>query len=124
MVALGTWEIGAPAGWIDALFYFYPIEIFKRLWEFIVEGTDEGSIWLYLYYTLTAALIGFFLGSFVGIICGVALGRNRFLSHMCFIYIRVLNAIPRVVLLAEYLMTLVEKRLAKWRPPTADDWHG
>ena len=105
-VALGSWEIGARTGYIDAFFYSYPTEIFKRLWEFIVEGTDEGSIWLHLYYTLTAALIGFFLGSFVGIICGVALGRNRFLSDIFSVYIKVLNAIPRVVLAPIFILVL------------------
>ena len=97
-ILLGSWEVTARIGWIDTFFYSYPSEIIMRLWEFIWEGSDGVSLWVHLYYTLTAALIGFLLGSLAGIVCGIALGRNRMLSDIFSVYIKVLNAIPRVVL--------------------------
>ena len=106
VVLLGSWEISARKEWIDPFFYSYPSEIFARLWEFILEGSDGISIWVHLYYTLTAALMGFFLGSLIGIVCGIALGRNRMLSDIFSIYIKVLNAIPRVVLAPIFILIL------------------
>jgi NitT/TauT family transport system permease protein len=106
VVLLGSWEISARREWIDPFFYSYPSEILARLWEFILEGSDGVSIWVHLYYTLTAALMGFFLGSLIGIVCGIALGRNRLLSDIFSIYIKVLNAIPRVVLAPIFILIL------------------
>lgn len=103
---LGSWEISARNAWIDPFFYSYPSEILTRLWEFIWEGSDGVSLWVHLYYTLSAALIGFLLGSLAGIICGIALGRNRMLSDIFSIYIKVLNAIPRVVLAPIFILIL------------------
>jgi len=105
-ILMGSWEISARQGWIDPFFYSYPSEIIVRLWDFILEGSDGVSLWVHLYYTLTAALIGFLLGSLAGIVCGIALGRNRMLSDIFSIYIKVLNAIPRVVLAPIFILML------------------
>ena len=105
-ILLGSWEVTARIGWIDTFFYSYPSDIIMRLWEFIWEGSDGVSLWVHLYYTLTAALIGFLLGSLAGIVCGIALGRNRMLSDIFSVYIKVLNAIPRVVLAPIFILIL------------------
>jgi NitT/TauT family transport system permease protein len=105
-ILLGSWEISARFAWIDPFFYSFPSEIIMRMWEFIQEGSDGVSLWIHLYYTLTAALIGFLLGSLAGIVCGIALGRNRMLSDIFSIYIKVLNAIPRVVLAPIFILIL------------------
>jgi NitT/TauT family transport system permease protein len=106
VVLLGSWELAARTERIDAFFYSYPTEILARLWEFIVEGSDGVSLWVHLYYTLSAAFMGFFLGSLIGIFCGIALGRNKMLSDIFSIYIKVLNAIPRVVLAPIFILIL------------------
>lgn len=106
LILLGSWEISARTALIDPFFYSYPSEIFARLWEFVIEGSDGVSIWVHLYYTLSAALIGFLLGSLAGIISGIALGRNKMLSDIFSIYIKVLNAIPRVVLAPIFILIL------------------
>ena len=54
----------------------------------------------------TATFIGFLLGSLAGIVCGIALGRNRMLSDIFSVYIKVLNAIPRVVLAPIFILIL------------------
>ncbi|MDE2446837.1 MAG: ABC transporter permease [Alphaproteobacteria bacterium] len=105
-ILMGSWELSARNTWIDPFFYSYPTEIILRLWEFIWEGSDGVSLWVHLYYTLTAALIGFLLGALAGIVCGIALGRNRMLSDIFSIYIKVLNAIPRVVLAPIFILIL------------------
>lgn len=106
VVLLGSWEWAARSGAIDVFFYSFPSEILSRLWEFVLEGSDGVSLWVHLYYTLSASLMGFFLGSLIGIFCGIALGRNKMLSDVFSIYIKVLNAIPRVVLAPIFILIL------------------
>lgn len=106
IVLLGSWEISARNNWIDPFFYSFPSEIAARLWEFIQEGSDGSSIWVHIGNTLLASLLGFFIGSLIGIVCGIALGRNRFLSDIFSIFIKVLNAIPRVVLAPIFILIL------------------
>ena len=43
-------------------------------------------------------VIGFFIGSLLGVLCGIALGRNKLAGDVFSIYIKIANAIPRVVL--------------------------
>ena len=104
VVLLGSWEVSARNLWIDSFFYSYPSEIFARLLEFIAEGSDGHSIWEHIGSTLWASLLGFFLGSIIGIFCGITLGRNKMLADIFSIYIKVLNAIPRVVLAPIFIL--------------------
>ena len=104
VVLLGSWEISARNNWIDPFFYSYPSEIFARLLEFIVEGSDGHSIWEHVGSTLWASVLGFFLGSAIGIFCGISLGRNKMLADIFSVYIKVLNAIPRVVLAPIFIL--------------------
>ena len=61
-------------------------------------------MWVHIGSTLWASILGFFLGSVIGVFCGIALGRNKMLSDIFSIYIKVLNAIPRVVLAPIFIL--------------------
>ena len=89
---------------IDSFFYSYPSAIAVRLWELVTEGTDEASLWYHLWITMEEAMIGFLFGSVFGVAFGVALGRNRMASDIFSVYIKVLNAIPRVVLAPIFIL--------------------
>jgi NitT/TauT family transport system permease protein len=104
VVGLTAWEIAARTGVIDSFFYSYPTAIFQRLWELIRDGTDEASLWYHLWVTLEESLLGFVFGSIGGIAAGVALGRNRMLADIFSVYIKTLNAIPRVVLAPIFIL--------------------
>ncbi|MDR3494960.1 MAG: ABC transporter permease [Ancalomicrobiaceae bacterium] len=106
VVLLGLWEVAARTGVIDAFFYSYPTAIAARLWELILEGTDEASLWYHLWLTMEEAIIGFVAGSALGILAGVALGRNKLAADICAPYIKTLNAIPRVVLAPIFILLL------------------
>lgn len=103
-VLLGAWEAAARSGVIDAFFYSYPTAIAVRLWELMIEGTDEASLWYHLWVTIEESLIGFVTGSVFGVAFGVALGRNKRASDVLSVYIKVLNAIPRVVLAPIFIL--------------------
>lgn len=101
---LGGWELGAQTGKIDAFFYSSPSAIVMRLYDWITEGTSEGSLWYHLYITMLESLIGFVTGSVGGVVVGIALGRNRMLADIFSVYIKVINSIPRVVLAPIFIM--------------------
>jgi NitT/TauT family transport system permease protein len=101
---LGGWELSAQLGWIDPFFFAMPTTILGRLVEWATEGTSEGPLWYHLFVTMEEALIGFVTGSAAGIVVGVALGRSRLASDVFSIYIKVINAIPRVVLAPIFIM--------------------
>ena len=98
VLVLAGWEISATLHWIDPFFYSKPSLIAKQIYDWSTEGTSQGPLWLQVAVTLEETLIGFFIGGIGGIICGILLGRNKFLADIFSIYIKIANSIPRVVL--------------------------
>ena len=103
---LGLWQLASDLHWIDPFFYSSPYGIGLRLWEWITEGTESGSLWYHLGVTMEEALIGFVIGSVTGVLVGVALGRNKLASDILSIYIKAINSIPRVVLAPIFVMIM------------------
>ena len=104
LVFLGGWEWLARVKLIDDFFFSRPTAILFRLYEWITEGTAEGPLWYHVWVTMEESLLGFFSGAIAGVIAGVALGRNRMLSDVFSIYIKVINSVPRVVLAPIFIM--------------------
>jgi NitT/TauT family transport system permease protein len=95
---IGGWQLLASKHVIDPFFYGKPSGIYKELKLWFEHGTAFGSIWLQIWVTLKEALLGFVYGVAGGIVFGVALGQVRFLSDVLGPYIKVINALPRIVL--------------------------
>lgn len=104
VIFLGGWESASQLGLIDPFFFSMPSAIAVRLFDWITEGTSEGPLWYHLWVTMEESLIGFFTGAGAGVVAGVALGRNRMLSDVLSIYIKLVNSIPRVVLAPIFIM--------------------
>jgi NitT/TauT family transport system permease protein len=105
LVALvGGWELCGQLRWIDPFFYSMPSAVASRLYEWMVEGTSQGPLWYQLYVTMEEAMLGFLIGSLMGVVCGIALGRNRLAADVFSVYIKVANAIPRVVLAPIFIL--------------------
>jgi NitT/TauT family transport system permease protein len=101
---LGSWELAGRLNWVDPFFYATPSAIAGRLYDWMTEGTSEGPLWYHLWVTMEEAMLGFVSGSLAGILIGIALGRNRMAADIFSIYIKVINAIPRVVLAPIFIM--------------------
>ena len=100
-VAVGTlagWESAVRYGLIDAFFFSQPSAIYDQLVVWLTEGTSQGPLWGELLVTMEETVLGFLIGSALGIFFGIALGRNKLAADVFSIYIKVANAIPRVVL--------------------------
>ena len=98
LVILGGWELFADEKIIDPFFYGQPSGIFDQLKLWVEHGTAYGSIWLQIWVTLKEAILGFAYGVAGGIVFGVALGQVRFLADVLGPYIKIINALPRIVL--------------------------
>jgi len=106
VVFLSSWEILARLGWIDPFFTSQPTAVADKLWYWITQGTELGPLWEQALVTMEEAVGGFIVGSVLGVVFGVALGRNRLLSDVLGPYIKAANAIPRVVLGALFAVSL------------------
>ena len=106
IVIFGGWELGARVKVIDEFFWSKPSDILVKLWTWVTQGTDLGSLWDQVFVTLQETVGGFVVGSILGIVFGVALGRSRLLSDVLSPYIKAANAIPRVVVGALFAISL------------------
>jgi NitT/TauT family transport system permease protein len=98
VVVFGGWQLLADAKVIDPFFWGKPSGIVTQLKNWVNNGTEYGSLWLQISTTMKEALLGFVYGVIAGVVVGVILGQSRFLSDVLSPYIKVLNAIPRIVL--------------------------
>jgi NitT/TauT family transport system permease protein len=97
-VFLGGWEGAVRLAWLDQFTYSRPTLVLTQLRTWIQHGTEVGSLGEQLWITMEEALIGFAIGVGLGIVCGVALGRIRFLADVFGPFIKMMNSIPRIVL--------------------------
>ena len=106
VVFLGSWELTTRLGWIDVFFWSQPSAIVAKTWYWITQGTDLGPLWDQVLTTMEETVGGFIVGSVLGVLIGVALGRSRLLSDVLGPYIKAANAIPRVVVGALFAISL------------------
>src|SRR5438128_7088616 len=106
VVWLGSWQLTTQLGLVDKFFFAQPSEIAQKLWVWITEGTELGPLWDQVLTTMEETFGGFVVGSLLGIVLGVALGRIRLLADVLSPYIKGANAIPRVVVGALFAISL------------------
>ncbi|WP_422934331.1 ABC transporter permease [Sinomonas sp. P47F7] len=106
VVIIGGWQLCTnvkPDGkhpLVDPFFFGMPTQIWDSLVTLFTNSEDAsfGSIWENIWVTGQEAILGFLLGTFVGIVLGLLLGSNRYLSSVVGPYIRIVNSIPRIIL--------------------------
>jgi NitT/TauT family transport system permease protein len=106
IVIVASWEILAALQIIDPFFFGSPSGIVLRLIDWAINGTAYGPLWLQVWITLEEALLGFAAGVLSGVLLGVLLGEIPFLADVFGPYIKVVNALPRIVLGSIFIMWL------------------
>jgi NitT/TauT family transport system permease protein len=99
-VLLGSWEIGSRTEFLDPFFFSKPSDIGLQIAAWLTGVT----IWEHLATTLTEAFLAFVIGTFFGVLAGLALARIDLLAAVFDPYIRILNALPRVILAPIFLL--------------------
>jgi NitT/TauT family transport system permease protein len=97
---LGIWQVLADTGAIDPFFFSRPGAIVAKMWGWIVRG----YIWPHLLVTLFEAMAAFVIGSVAGVVAGLALARIELLAAVFDPYIRMFNALPRVILAPIFIL--------------------
>jgi sulfonate transport system permease protein len=98
VLIVGSWQLLTSWKIVDPFFFGQPSGIVAQLRDWAGHGTAYGSIWLQVWITMKEALLGFGYGVLGGIVFGVLLGQVKFLADVLGPYIKVMNAIPRIVL--------------------------
>jgi NitT/TauT family transport system permease protein len=97
---VAAWEWGVRARLLDPFFVSRPGAIASR----VAEWTMNGAIWGHLAVTLEEAVLGLIVGGVLGIGLGFVLARSPFAARVSDPYIKMLNAVPRVVLAPLFLL--------------------
>ena len=112
-VWIGSWELttrislpGADHTLVDKFFFGQPSGIGQQLYTWVTQGTALGPLWQQVAVTMQETILGFLVGSVLGVVAGVLLGRNRLLADVFSPYIKAANSIPRVVLGALFAISL------------------
>ena len=95
-----AWEGAAASGLLDPFFFSRPSAIVVRVAHWI--GT--GALWAHLSTTFIEAILSFVIGGFLGVLVGFVLAGVPILAALLEPYIRMANALPRVVLAPIFLL--------------------
>lgn len=93
-VFLAAWEIAGRLTWIDPFFFPLPTAIVERL----VEWFSGSEIWGDVGITLLETVLSFTIGIIAGTALGIWLGLSAFAADVLQPFVKVFNAIPRILL--------------------------
>jgi NitT/TauT family transport system permease protein len=91
---LGLWQIAATQRWIDPFITSQPSAILQKFFEL----ADDGSLGYNVSVTVIETLVGFGVGTALGILIAGLFWWSNFLSDVADPYVVVLNATPKMAL--------------------------
>ena len=99
VVVVLAWEYGV--AWLDVPTYILPppSRIAFAMWQGLDAGIfDRGGYWLHAGVTIAEVLLGFFIGSGVGLILGTVISQFRILEATLRVYLVAIQSLPKVAL--------------------------
>ena len=133
VAAIGIWHVGStvPIGGaylLPKFFFSTPGDVATRVWTLFADGTSKivgctepvdlsrllvtsdpcfgKTVWQHLMITLTEGVLAFVIGAGAGVVLGFWLARHPLMSAIFDPYIKMLNALPRVVLAPIFMLWL------------------
>ncbi len=100
LAIVAAWQALVSARIVDPFFFSRPSDIARRIWQWMATG----SLWGHLAVTIEESLFGLIAGAGLGIGLGFTLARSPLLARVLDPYIKMLNAVPRVVLAPLFLL--------------------
>jgi NitT/TauT family transport system permease protein len=99
VIILVTWEWGVP--YFDVPNYVLPTPsaIAVALWRGLDAGfLARGGYWLHTWVTVWEVLLGFFIGSGVGLLLGTIISQFRIIEATLRIYLVAIQSLPKIAL--------------------------
>ena len=99
VVVVLAWEYGVL--WLDVPTYILPppSRIAFAMWQGLDAGIfDRGGYWLHAGVTVAEVLLGFFIGSGVGLVLGTVISQFRILEATLRVYLVAIQSLPKVAL--------------------------
>jgi NitT/TauT family transport system permease protein len=105
VAALAIWHIGSTvpiAGvyFMPKFFFSTPLDVMSR----VVKMFASGIIWKHLWITLTETILAFLIGSVGGVLFGFWFARKPGVNAVFDPYLKMANALPRVVLAPIFML--------------------
>jgi NitT/TauT family transport system permease protein len=99
VLALGAWHVFATYPIFGTIllppfFFSNPTDVGAR----IVKLFAQGTVWKHLWVTLTESMLAFVIGSVGGVLIGFWFARKPMIAALFDPYVKMINALPRVVL--------------------------
>lgn len=101
-IILGFWEAGNAAGLIDPFFFPAPSDVILQ----VISWLSELGFYVHVGTTLMETVLGYVIGTALGVAGGVWLGLSLRTARILDPFIKALNAIPRVVLAPLFVLWL------------------
>jgi len=79
---------------LPPFFFSTPYDVVERIWKWFSTGT----VWRHLWITLTESMLAFVIGSVAGTLVGFWFARKPVIAAVFDPYVKMMNALPRVVL--------------------------
>jgi NitT/TauT family transport system permease protein len=107
VVAVAVWHLltSVPiAGRLlfDPFFFSTPYDVAERVWRWFATG----SVWIHLWVTLAESMLAFVVGSLGGTLVGFWFARKPLIADIFDPYVKMMNALPRVVLAPIFVLWL------------------
>ena len=93
IILIMAWEMAANKGLIDSFIMSQPSKVLKT---FI--NLSSNDLFTHIWVTVKETLVGFLLGTGIGILIAIVLWWSEFLSKVSEPYLVVLNSLPKVAL--------------------------
>jgi NitT/TauT family transport system permease protein len=99
VVALALWQVFATIPvfgkvLLPPFFFSNPVDVFAQ----VVKWFSSGVIWKHLFITLWESILAFVIGSLSGAVVGFWFARQPTVAAVFDPYVKMINALPRVVL--------------------------
>ena len=99
VISMVAWYVltTVPIGGVTLLppfFFSNPVDVAAR----VVKWFAEGTIWRHLWITLVESVLAFVIGSVAGVLVGFWFGRRPLVAAVFDPYVKMANALPRIVL--------------------------
>jgi NitT/TauT family transport system permease protein len=99
VVIIVLWEWAVPYFEVPNWVLPTPSAILRALWSGLHAGIfDRGGYWLHTGVTVAQVLIGFFIGSTVGLLLGTIISQFRILEATLRVYLIAIQSLPKIAL--------------------------